>query len=193
MKRAFIIHQWGSNPDKDFYPWLKKELENNNFEVRIPEMPETDVPKIELWVPYLEKAIGQIDGDTYLIGHSVGCQTILRYLETLSSETKIGGVIFVAGWFKLQNLESEEEILAKPWLEIPIDFQKIKTFGANSKFRAILSDNDRYGPLEENKEIFENMVGATVRVESGKGHFTEDDNITEVPEVLEELLKMANE
>lgn len=41
---------------------------------------------------------GHPDENTYFIGHSIGCQSIDRYLEILPSETKIGGVVYVAGW-----------------------------------------------------------------------------------------------
>jgi len=27
MKRVFIIHGWGGNPEEGWLPWLKKELE----------------------------------------------------------------------------------------------------------------------------------------------------------------------
>src|SRR3990167_5523753 len=98
MKRVFIIHGWGSNPKDDWFPWIKKELESKGFKVEIPVMPNTDEPKVNEWVGFLKKIVKNPDKDTYFIGHSIGCQTILRYLENLDKKIKIGGCIFVAGW-----------------------------------------------------------------------------------------------
>ena len=36
----------------------------------------------------------------------MGCQTIARYLETLPDEIKVGGAVFVAGFFKSLTFES---------------------------------------------------------------------------------------
>jgi len=38
MKRVFVIHGWGGNPYKEWFPWIKKELEKNGFKVEIPEV-----------------------------------------------------------------------------------------------------------------------------------------------------------
>lgn len=181
----FIIHGWGSNPKDDFFPWLKRELEQKNFEVFVPEMPNTDNPKIEEWVPFLINAVGEPDENTYFIGHSIGCQTIIRYLEKI--DKKIGGVVFVAGWFILSNLETEEEkIIGNPWIETPIDFEKVgKT---TNNFIAIFSDNDPVVPLEENKKIFETKFNAKIIVEHDKGHFNASEGVKELPVVMDSIL-----
>ncbi len=105
MKRVFIIHGWDGYPEEGWFPWLKKELEKNGFEVFVPAMPNPSEPKIEEWIPFLENIIDEPDEDTYLVGHSIGCQTIFRYLEQLENK-KIGGAVCVAGWFILSEKET---------------------------------------------------------------------------------------
>lgn len=189
-RRVFIIHGWGADPNCDWFPWLKTELKSRSFEVYVPEMPDTDNPIIEHWVSCLEKSIGRADKNTYFIGHSIGCQTILRYLESLADDYKVGGVIFVAPWLSLKNLENDKEWrIAKPWLETPIDFNRIKNRA--DKIVAIFSDNDPVVPLEENTAVFERDLGAKIIVEHGKGHLNEEDGITEFPLVLEKLLEIS--
>ena len=97
MKRIFMIHGWDGSTENHWFPWLKKELEKIGFKVIVPKMPDTSSPKINTWVPFLEKSVGIIDNDTFFIGHSIGCQTIMRYLEKLDNKQKIGGIVFVAG------------------------------------------------------------------------------------------------
>lgn len=189
MKRVFIIHQWMAGADGDWRPWLKSELEKNGYEVFVPDMPDIDTPVIEKWVSHLEKIVGVPDKDTYFVGHSIGCQAIMRYLEKLPDNEKVGGAIFVAGWFKLENLEDDEtRETAKPWIETPVNFEKIKTVLPKSTL--IISDNDPYNAFEENKQRF-TEIGSEIIVLHGVGHITTEDGFSELPVVLEELLKMA--
>jgi len=183
MKRAIIVHGWDYNPKMNWYPWLKKELEKLGFKVIVPTMPNTSKPQIEGWVSHLKKIVGKLDEETYLVGHSIGCQTILRYLEKENFNSKIPKTVFVAGWFKLNNLEDEEvEKIAKPWLETSIDFNKVKP--KISQLTVFLSSNDPYDFLKENENTFKEKLGAKVITEKNKGHFTEEDGIVEIPEML---------
>lgn len=188
VQRVFIIHGWDFNPKMNWYPWLAKKLKAEGFKVEVPEMPNTSEPKIGEWVSHLRKVVGTLDEDTYFVGHSIGCQTIMRYLQEIDS--KAGGAVFVAGWFKLDNLEDEEvEDIATLWMEEPIKLDKVKE--NISKLTVILSDNDPYNFLKENTDIFREKIGAKVLLESGKGHFTEDDGVKELNIALDELLKIA--
>jgi len=185
-KKVFIIHGWDGNPEQGWYPWLKRELEARGFEVSVPAMPDTGEPEIEAWVNHLEKIVGIPDGNTFFVGHSIGCQAIMRFIEKLPENVKIGGAVFVAGWFTLQNLETvEEKEIAKPWIETPINLAKVKN--QLNKRTVILSDNDPWVPLEETREIFTEQFAAEVIIEHNKGHFTEEDGIRELLIILENV------
>ncbi len=188
MKRVFIIHGWGGHPEEGWFLWLKKELEKRSWRAEVPSMPDTNHPKISSWVQYLAKLVGKPDPDTILVGHSIGCQSIMRYLETIKG--LVGGVVFVGGWFTLyeENLENDEErAIVRPWLTTPIDTEKVKK--AAGKFIAILSDNDKWVPLE-NAGMFEQRLGAKIIILKNKGHMGGSDNVTELPEALDVILKM---
>lgn len=108
----------------------------------------------------------------------------MRYLETLPNGTKIAGVIFVAGWFALKNLEGEDvERIAKPWLTMPINFSRIKDM--TKKIIVFLSTNDCYNCVKENESSFKSNLGAEVVILKNRGHFTADDGARELPELLE--------
>ena len=190
QKRVFIIHGWHGYPEEGWFPWLKKELEKNNFKVETPKMPNTDSPNIKSGTSFLSKLVKKTDESTYFVGHSIGCQTILRYLETLNPNTKIGGMILVAPWMTLNEATYKEEgeegrKIAKLWIETPINFKKIKTMTNN--IIAVFSDNDPYVPLE-NINIFEKELNATIILEQKKGHFSGDDNIKELSIALKKIL-----
>jgi hypothetical protein len=188
MKRVFIIHGWEGHPEEGWFPWLKLQLENKGFKVCIPKMPNTETPKIGEWIPYLEKMIGTPDEETFLVGHSIGCQTILRYLQRI--DVKIGGVVFVAGFVNLLPKTFEEEgteEIAKPWLETPINWEKIKQNCDN--FVAICSTDDPFVPIED-AEIFKDKLNAKILTFENKGHLSEEADIYELPEIVEELEAM---
>jgi predicted alpha/beta hydrolase family esterase len=187
MKRIIMIHRWAGGPDDDWRPWLKSEFEKRGYEVYVPEMPDTETPVIEKWVGKIAGVVGMPDKDTYFVGHSIGCQAILRYIDShrFGPLEKVGGAVFVAGWFDLENMEDEESVaIAKPWIETPINIEKIKTVLPHSAL--IISDNDPYGCFEENKENFAKL-GAKIVVIPNAGHITAKSGFTELPEVIEEV------
>lgn len=149
-------------------------------------MPEPAEPNIEAWVSRLFEIVGEVDENTFFVGHSIGCQTILRYLESLPADKKAGGAIFVAGWFTLMNLKTDEEKeIAQPWLETPIDFKRVKQH--TEKFFAVFSDDDEVVPIN-NKELFEQRLGAKTAIEHNKGHFSGSDGVEKMPSVLDAII-----
>jgi len=183
MSRVFVIHGWQGSPDKCWRPWLKNELENKGFEVFVPAMPDTNNPRMSAWTEHLAKTVGRPDEDCYFVGHSLGCITIMRYLETLEENEKVGGCVFVAGF--TDSLGYRE---IKNFFERPIVWERIRSHCKN--FIAVHSDNDPYVPLKYG-DIFKEKVGAELIVKHGMKHFGDDDGITELPVVLESLLKIS--
>lgn len=181
-QRVVIIHRWTSSPQGDWLPWLKGELEAKGYDVLVPAMPHTDTPTIDEWIEKLTHTVGEPDENTHFVGHSIGPQTIMRYLA--QSRAKVGKLVFIAGWFTLFDLEDEEDnAIARPWITRPIDFAAVKKAAAS--ITVFLSDDDYFVPLEENKKIFEEKLDAKVIVRHGRKHFADEDGITELPEVLE--------
>jgi len=181
MKKAYLIHGWGGGPESEgWFGWLKNELEKKGFEVNVPRMPNTESPKIKGWVNKLNEIVNP-DVNTYFVGHSIGCQAILRYLEKLPEDKKIGGAVFVAGWFNLtkETYEcKEDKEIARPWIETPIDLEKVKKHTKN--FFAIFSNTDPYVPVSDSK-IFKEKLGAKVIIKNNEEHF----NLTEkIPEII---------
>lgn len=190
MKRVIIVHGWDGYPEEGWFPWLKRELEKKGFEVSVPQLPDPGTPQIAKWVPKLAETVGTPSEGIYLVGHSMGCQTIARYLETLPGGAKIGGAIFVAGFFKrLTGIESDEEKeIVNAWLGTPLDFQKMKSHLPKSV--AIFSDNDPYVPLD-NIDDFRDKLDSEILIKNSMGHFNKSAGITELPVVLESILEIS--
>ena len=191
--RAFIIHGYLGYPEEAWLPWLKAMLEKRGYQVWLPAMPHPDRPAIPEWTAFIAKLVGEPDAKTVMIAHSLGCQAVLHYLETLGESTRsVGKTVLVAGRFpagmspeEAGNKIEGNEIL-KPWLTARVDPERVRA--AVGKCTVIFSDNDPYVPIDEAKASFQGNLAAEIIVEHGKGHFNEDDNITELPSALNAVI-----
>ena len=183
MNKIYLVHCWDGTKNDGWYPWIDEEISNSDNKVIRFNMPNTESPKIEEWISELNKQVNKLNENTYFIGHSIGCQTIMRYLET-KEITRIGGILFVAPWLDLlpEAVEDEESYnTAQPWINNPIDFEKIKQFTNN--ISCIFSNDDYFVSLDQEKEFREKLSAKTIIV-NNKGHISQDDNIYELQEIL---------
>lgn len=187
MNRAIIVHCWDGYPEYCWYPGTKKELETAGFVVQVPVMPEAHAPKLPLWLAKLQEAIGAPDEHLYLIGHSSGCITILRYLEALKADENIGGVVLVAGF--TNDLGYKE---LSNFFETPINFGVIRSRA--KQFAVICSTDDPFVPLAEGVKLKQEL-NAKLIVKKGMGHFSASDEhpyrCTELAEAGKEVIRMA--
>lgn len=184
-KRAIIIHGYTGHPDKNWFPWLKKELEQKGFEVHVPAMPHTDAPQLVEWLPTIQSVVGKPDTKTYLVGHSLGCITILRYLESLKENQRIGGAVLVAGFSRPIHFTELNN-----FFETPLGYEKCRN--AAAAIHCINSDNDEHVPLEDG-QIMRDRLGANLTVLHNAGHINQKSGFTEVPVVRDAILQMAEE
>ncbi len=182
MKRAYLIHGWGGTPTHGFFPWLRRELEARGYAVEAPVMPDADAPTYETWVPFVESLVGTPDGETLIVGHSMGGQAALRHLERLPEGARVGTVILVASVVEtILGMGAEEEAVARPWLGRSFDEAKIRR--SVDSLVGIFSDDDRWIPLSSEAFVREEF-GATTLVLPSRGHFSGDDGCVDLPEIL---------
>lgn len=150
-------------------------------------MPDTALPKLEKWLPTLQKLAEPPDKNLFLVGHSAGVITILRYLETLSGPQTIGGVVMVAGF--TDDLGYKE---LTNFFDKPIDFERIKRHC--QKFVDIYSDTDPYVGIKYATE-FEEKLQAKLIFKPKMGHFSgpvdNETSCTSLPEVAESVIEQA--
>jgi uncharacterized protein len=183
MPRSLVmVPRWAGSPETDFYPWLTAKLREPPApfdDVRTLAMPTPGAPTIDGWVSTLAATLGPVPApSTVLLGHSVGCQAILRYLATLPPGHTVEGALLVAGWFEV---DTPWDTL-RPWLDTPMDFERIRA--ALRRCVVVLSDSDPFtSDHERNARLFEERLGAKVRLVPGGRHF----NNPQEPAVLAAL------
>jgi predicted alpha/beta hydrolase family esterase len=192
-KRAFIIHGYQGYPEEAWQPWLKAELEKRGWAVWLPAMPRPDHPVMAEWIGLLDRLVGEPDDQTVLVGHSLGVQVVLRYLERIAAKGQaVRKIVLIAGAFP-SGMTAEQadartggDAVLRPWLTLGVDGEKVNR--ATGACTVILSDNDPIIPFEQARASFVSHLRCEIVVEPGKGHFNEDDHLTELPAALSAVL-----
>jgi hypothetical protein len=183
VKKVIIVHGWDGNPVDSWKTWLKKELESKGFEVIAPQMPGGKYPKLIEWINVFSEVVNKPDEDTYFVGHSLGCVAILKYIEQLKINSKIGGVILVSGFISSLGISEIEN-----FVDVPLNPVRVKD--KLKKIVAIHSDNDSSVPLKFAEEL-RNKLGVKLILEHNKGHISESDKVKELPSLLNLIIEMS--
>lgn len=184
MKRVFMVHGFGGRPDDHWFPWLSLELSARGFSVHAPSMPYPKKPTVAEWVAHLAAVVGKPDAETYFVGHSLGCITIVRYLASLRGRVRVGGCVFVAGFSGNINIPQIAEFYT-----LPVDVESARRHARG--FVCIFSDNDRDVPLPRSLEFAE-ALGAKAVLEKGKRHFTGSAGVTALPAAFSALMSLSS-
>lgn len=164
MKNALILHGTDASPFHNWFTWLKEQLEQDGYDVWLPQLPDSATPSTKTYNEFLLSNPNFVFNDeTILIGHSSGAVEILSLLQHLPDDVHIKAAYFASafkddlGWDSLTGLFEE-----------PFDFEKIKARAG--KFVFLHSDNDPYVPLEQARYLSEQVEGELI-VKTGQGHF----------------------
>jgi uncharacterized protein len=186
VDRVLIVPRWGGLPTSDFYPWLIESLQarfGRELDVRALAMPEPGTPRIDTWPPAIVAEAGtdrEVLRRTLLVGHSVGCQAVLRALAAMPEGVTVFGVLLVAAWFQVDR--PWETIL--PWMHEAFDIGHARA--RTPWLDVLVSDNDPFtADFLRTAEDFRTRAGVEVVIVPGAKHF----NAAEEPRVLSALVR----
>jgi uncharacterized protein len=170
-QKAVILHSWYGKIDRDWYPWLKTELEKRNYDVILKQIPtfDSDLPELETSLKFIESSV---DNNTTIICHSLSCLLALRLAEMKS----FAKMIIVAGW-DFDDLCAEHKLFWKNKIDHDSTKKNVK------EIYCLSSDNDPYITAYQAEEMSKRLNGKFILV-TGAGHFTEKFGIKKIPELL---------
>ena len=188
--RLLIVPRLAAEENDDFYPWLGSTLTRSTEVPWVvefsPLLPVAFAPEVQ---PTVEGCLQRLGNDadqrarTWLLGHGVGAQAVLRVLESLEPDQTVAGVLLVASWWSLN--ESVDELI--PWLSGPTAPHEAAARVPTGRFRVLISDNDpAVTDFESNAAQWEQACEAIVTVEPGGAQFGR----TEEPLVLDLLTEL---
>jgi uncharacterized protein len=180
-KKAAIIHGSGGSIKRNWFQWLKNELESDGYQTFLPQFKTPEEQSLENWRSQFEYEVGELDNNSLLVGHSIGAVFILRILEKLKSP--IHTAVFVAGFTGKIDIEEFDQINAS-FIAEPYDWLKIK---ANAKNIICFSgSNDPYVPIIQGQEIADKLNVERIVIEKG-GHLNDKAGFRSFPRLIEEI------
>ncbi|MBD2779836.1 RBBP9/YdeN family alpha/beta hydrolase [Xenorhabdus szentirmaii] len=186
-KRIIVIHGYTASPSSHWFPWLKEILTEQGAEVSIPEMPESSAAQPEAWANAMMDIASDIDENTILIGHSLGCITILRHLEAMRSESlRLGGYIWVAGCDLPQKALPELDIF---FTNKPLDYSYLR--GLTEHRFSIISSNDEIVSPQSSYALARALQTEVITIENA-GHFLDREGFTRLLPVYDALMTMVS-
>ncbi len=158
-----LLHGYTGSPEANFFPWLRKELENTGAKVYCPVLPNTDDPIVMNQVEAVLKDI-PFNENTILIGHSLGGVVALKILEKLSKPIK--NTILIGSYIENRFLDEDFPAKAFDW---KFDFERIKKNAGNVSLLRDLKDISV--PQDNTFKLHQKIGGQLFDYVAQKPHF----------------------
>ncbi len=176
--RVVLIHGYNSSPEENFHPWLARELKARGFEVIAPKLPLVEEPNVTECIQALALAVGRLDENTIIVGHSLGGVLALRYLEAAEAASIPRATILVGAPYQTKS----EKIRGVFLSEFDYDVVAWKA----REFLIVHDKEDKLVPFDHAEKYARMLQGELVPT-TGDDHFMEK----EYPVLLEIILKAA--
>lgn len=183
--KVVIVHGTKGSRDKNWFPYLDRELSKLNFHVIRPQFPTPQGQTLSRWLKVWNKEVGQVDHGSILIGHSSAGAFLMRVLEKLKNPVR--ACFFVAPFVKdIGN--SEFDKLNVQFYKGDYDWEKIRRRGRI--FFVYASDDDPYVPLALSQEVADILKAKFILVKGAK-HFNELAGFTKFPRLVKDIKNMV--
>ena len=192
MKNAILIHGWNTKAEyydttrptasnDHWFPWLSRKLQlAGHFSKRV-MLAQSSQPDFEAWQKFLALQIPELDEDTIIVAHSLGCLAALHYLnqrfQAAGGSIKAG--IFAAGF--------KAPLPGAPELNPFIHQARLDSAALQHHMPlafSLLSSNDPVVPPPLTLQLGHFLNAQTYEVKQA-GHFMRGDGYAEFHEVWE--------
>ncbi len=177
-KRVLFVHgAGGDEEDKKMVASLRDKL-GAAYDVRCPKMPNEDSPEYDAWKDRIAEELTDLNGETILVGHSLGASILLKYLSEEVVEKPVAGLFLVAPpYWGTEDWEvGEYELRTDFAAKLPKD---LPTFFYHSR-------DDEWVPFAHLALYAEKLPQATIREFDGRGHQFNND-LSEVAQDIKGL------
>lgn len=183
MKKAYIVPGYGATPHDHWFQTTANKLRDSGIPTQVIEFPSPQTPSLAAWLECLRSNLKDLDKDTIIIAHSLGCITALHFLASLRPTPHIRGLLLVSPFAeKLPNLPQLDA-----FTQGTINLAKVKLYA--DLCSVLVSDNDAIVPPEATHRFAESIGVHTQEIKSG-GHFLAADGYTSFPALLDIVLTL---
>ncbi|MFA6572923.1 MAG: leucine--tRNA ligase [Patescibacteria group bacterium] len=187
-KHCLIVHGVSGHRRENWFPWLKNVLQEEGWQVGVPDLPATDHPVVNDWTKALMDSFSDV---STIVCHSLGAPAALNLIQETNRE--IDQLIMVAPVNPLQDWKHlNKEFPHADWdaikkfADLKFDWKKIKQ--NVRKVVVYYSDDDPYISPESIDFYKKHIPEASFKLLPGKGHFNERKGIIKLPELLDDLI-----
>ncbi|MBD7952052.1 RBBP9/YdeN family alpha/beta hydrolase [Oerskovia rustica] len=180
VTRVVVVHGLGASSDNHWFGAVRDRYTPHGVEVLVPDLPRSQAPDLDTWLDVLADAIGPLDEGTVLVGHSLGCVTILQHLAARQDEWRLGGLALVAGFVEeVPGIPEVDHFVERPLAPDAV--------AARSRRRhVVVADADPVVPRRLT-ETLARVLDADLTVVEGGGHFVAGGGFDRLP-ALEDVL-----
>ena len=174
-----IIHGSFGSKDGNWFPWLKKQLEDKNYKVDVPQMPVgVGNQNYDNWSKELSKL--EMNENTIIIAHSIAPIFVSKYL--INNKIKVKKLIFVCGFNNYLGIDPDFDVVNEPmFLD---NLENIKQYCDD--IVCYYSDNDPYVKYDVEKSFADTVSNKQYVIANG-GHINAESGYTEFDKILEEV------
>jgi hypothetical protein len=163
ISSVVLLHGYAETPDKVWFPWIHRRLEERQARVWAPHLPSPLKPELSAWLKAVMLQARLWKSDTIVVGHSLGGILALRVLASCP-EVKVGAVITVSSPFAaMVPVRQLVDAFSRP-----IDWARLRRQAG--AFIVIHSKNDQLVPFDHALRYGESL-GAKVVLTEKDGHF----------------------
>ena len=179
MNNYIIIHGSFGSKDGNWFPWLKKKLENRNLSVEVPQMPiGVGIQNFDNWANVLDNL--NINENTIIIAHSIAPVFVCKYL--IERKIKVKKLIFVCGFNNYLGINPEYDAVNEPMFLN--NLKEVKNYC--NEIICFYSDNDPYVKFEAEKDFADTISNEHHIIKDG-GHINSESGYTEFKDILNVL------
>lgn len=80
QKKIYIVHGYQASPNDHWFPWLGRKLQLVGHHSKRVMLAESNQPNFENWQKFLSVQIPNLDENTIIVAHNLGCLAVLHYL-----------------------------------------------------------------------------------------------------------------
>lgn len=169
LRTALVVPSMFAGPDDHWYPDLRRRLSRAGFEDIRTATPPAGEPALPQWLEAIAATGMPIDGETLVVGHSLGAVAALAHLSAAGTAA-VGAFVGVAGFVDpLTDLESSAEFCAA------VDLNRMSDVILR---RDVLVSSDDYGVPPANTEAWADRLRAKLHRVEAAGHFLARDGWT---------------
>ena len=180
MTNYILIHGSFGSPFVNWFPYLRKELENQEKIVYTPDFPTgVGYQTYENWEKLLKCYVdfGLLNENTIIFAHSIAPIFVCKFL--VENKITVKRLVFVCGFNNYLGIDEEYDTVNESMY-----FNNLKDIKKYCKdIICFYTKNDPYVKYEKEKEFADTITNKQIIIEDG-GHLNTDSGYQEFSELL---------